>query len=1016
MKNIFTSLGFLLLLSIQVFSQSLTVATDGTGNYKTIQSAINASKSGYIITVKTGTYTENIVLKKGVMLLGENNPTINGNSKGSVVKMADSSAIKGFTIVSSGSSTATNDAGVYISDVKYCWVVMNVIYTNNLYGVYIKNSTAYITHNYIGNNTNQGVYVDATTKYHICFNIIANHKLSGISINAKDASGNIYNNDFYNNSYGVSSSLTLTAALETEIYNNIFYGSKNALNCPTVFAKKIEYNNFFSNQNNYWDITSSKKAVLSTTNTFVDPQFVNVVGLDFTLRNTSPCIQTGLYGADLGSTFSEARSVKNKKVKTANVLINDTTGKKYVARLEGIGKSSISNETFGSYCFISSNDGVNFIAEGFHDNIKQYGHFVMTGTKVDCKDSLKIKFESGTIYVGKDGSDFPEDMTTSYTGTMSIGKLKAGGSFKAGKLFPYFDFEQSSVYNFDKIIIKNNLSKTDIVDKVVVDNTKNVVKVDTSESTQLEGIPFLKAEVVLIEPSGNKILDAEENASLEVKIFNSGTASAQNVKMTVKATPDIGFTYDKIGQMNTVKAGEYQTSVINLVADKTLDDGEISFDISFTEQRGFPAAPIKLTISTEKFKAPKLQFVEAGITEMQGNSNNIIENGELIKVAALIQNKGQGKAESVVATIKIDDTNIIAVQTSTYPLSQSFDTLAAGEARIITFLFSVNWNYTGSDVLPISITLSESRSEYGGDFPSGLSMKTQNLATQDVKLEGIHSEDIEIEDVSLSIDVDANIPDNDNINSNRYALIIGNENYSEYQKGLTTTSDVEYALRDAQYFKKYAEKLFGIPASNIIELYDGQKYQMERDITAFMRLAQLADGEAELYVFYAGHGFPDESTKEAYIMPVDIGGTDVTNGIKLSDFYQTLTSVPCKKVTVFLDACFSGGGRSEGLVPARSGIRISTNETTLSGNLVVFTSSTGDQISLPYSDKQHGMFTYFLLKSLQDSKGDITYGDLADMIISKVQTSSITINKNEQNPQINISPDVEEIWETWTIK
>ena len=84
--------------------------------------------------------------------------------------------------------------------------------------------------------------------------------------------------------------------------------------------------------------------------------------------------------------------------------------------------------------------------------------------------------------------------------------------------------------------------------------------------------------------------------------------------------------------------------------------------------------------------------------------------------------------------------------------------------------------------------------------------------------------------------------------------------------------------------------------------------------------------------------------------------------------------------------------------------------------MIVFSASSGDQVSLPYEDKQHGMFTYYLLKKLQESKGDITYKDLADYIKQQVQLQSVKVNNKDQNPEVMFSSDARDVWEGWKMK
>ena len=263
-------------------------------------------------------------------------------------------------------------------------------------------------------------------------------------------------------------------------------------------------------------------------------------------------------------------------------------------------------------------------------------------------------------------------------------------------------------------------------------------------------------------------------------------------------------------------------------------------------------------------------------------------------------------------------------------------------------------------------------------------------------------------------DVDSNIPVTKNKSKNTYALIIGNEDYTKYQTGLSSESNVDFAIRDAEIFAEYAEKTLGIPNENITVLKDAISSQMQREIEKISKITMYHNGEANIIFYYAGHGFPDETTKESYLMPVDVSGTDVKYGIKLNYLYQQLTQYPSQKVLVILDACFSGGGRNQGLLAAR-GVKIKPKDNVINGNLVVFSSSTGEQSSLPYQNKQHGMFTYFLLKKLKESKGEITLEELSDYVTKEVQINALKINSKEQNPNILVSPDVGNLWMDWKL-
>jgi hypothetical protein len=156
---------------------------------------------------------------------------------------------------------------------------------------------------------------------------------------------------------------------------------------------------------------------------------------------------------------------------------------------------------------------------------------------------------------------------------------------------------------------------------------------------------------------------------------------------------------------------------------------------------------------------------------------------------------------------------------------------------------------------------------------------------------------------------------------------------------------------------------------------------------------------------------PDESTKEAYLIPVDVTGANIQSGIKLQDVYKSFSEFPSKGVTMFIDACFSGGARGEQMVKAR-GVKIVPKPDYLEGNIVSFTASSSNQSSNAYTEKKHGIFTYFLLKELQNSKGDISYKDFWEGIRKNVSVESIKINDKEQEPQKIVGGLAKESWMT----
>lgn len=263
-------------------------------------------------------------------------------------------------------------------------------------------------------------------------------------------------------------------------------------------------------------------------------------------------------------------------------------------------------------------------------------------------------------------------------------------------------------------------------------------------------------------------------------------------------------------------------------------------------------------------------------------------------------------------------------------------------------------------------------------------------------------------------DVDLNIPLVSKTNIHKYALIIGNEDYSSFQTGLSSEVNVDYAINDAKVFSEYCEKTLGVDSKHLKLLTNATYGQMSQAIAWIQNLSNIEDGNSEIIFYYSGHGLPDEITKEGYLMPVDISGNNVNRGISLKDLYKDLNKYPAERITVVLDACFSGGARNEGLV-AMKGVKINPKEDLISGNMVVFASSSGNESSGVYREKQHGYLTYFLLKKIQETKGNVNYKDLAEYLDYKIRKETAIIGK-VQTPKVIGSRSATDQWKYWSFR
>ena len=254
-------------------------------------------------------------------------------------------------------------------------------------------------------------------------------------------------------------------------------------------------------------------------------------------------------------------------------------------------------------------------------------------------------------------------------------------------------------------------------------------------------------------------------------------------------------------------------------------------------------------------------------------------------------------------------------------------------------------------------------------------------------------------------DVDKGIPEASEVNDRLFAVIIANE---DYQREV----DVNFAVNDGNTFGEYCRKTLGIPEQNIHIVENATLNNILAEVDWITKVAEAYQGEAGLIFYYAGHGIPDESTGDAYLLPVDGYGSNINTGYKLDNLYASLSSAPSRYTYVFLDACFSGAERGGSMIASARGIAIRAKASAPKGNMVVFSAAQGDETAYPYKEKGHGMFTYYLLKKLQESGGDVTLGELSDYVRSEVRKQSIVSNSKMQTPTVTASPAMQDSWQS----
>lgn len=238
-----------------------------------------------------------------------------------------------------------------------------------------------------------------------------------------------------------------------------------------------------------------------------------------------------------------------------------------------------------------------------------------------------------------------------------------------------------------------------------------------------------------------------------------------------------------------------------------------------------------------------------------------------------------------------------------------------------------------------------------------------------------------------------------------FAVIIGNEHYQAVE-------GVPYANNDAKIFAKYCEHVLGIPKMNIRQYCDLSYAGLLTALDDIKEISKAFDDDINIIFYYAGHGIPDEGSKTSYLLPIDANGKNLNVCYKLSDLYTFLAALNAKSVVVLLDACFSGAKRGDGMVNSARGVAIKPKQEKPRGKMVVLSAASGSETAYPYNEKKHGLFTYFLLKKLQETQGETSLGELSEYVSKEVRKHSVLINGKVQTPNIFISNSVESDWQT----
>jgi hypothetical protein len=235
-------------------------------------------------------------------------------------------------------------------------------------------------------------------------------------------------------------------------------------------------------------------------------------------------------------------------------------------------------------------------------------------------------------------------------------------------------------------------------------------------------------------------------------------------------------------------------------------------------------------------------------------------------------------------------------------------------------------------------------------------------------------------DESLEAEAGANSGDD---GGDRYLLAIGVGHYRELP-------NLEGASREARMFAMTLKKDYGF---KVKVLSDPTRAEI---LVTVKHYREMLRKDSQLVVYYAGHGWKDESSGQGYWLPQDAQIDSRENWLSSTDITAAVRAMAAEDVMIIADSCYQASLQpsSEEAQPsaghphpvAAQKVRVVLT----SGTIAPAEGETASDCSA---------FTEALLETLQNSRGPVKGADLYVAVKSK------TAARKQPSPRYGIIPD-----------
>lgn len=604
-----------------------------------------------------------------------------------------------------------------------------------------------------------------------------------------------------------------------------------------------------------------------------------------------------------------------------------------------------------------------------------------------------IKTNQGKVTFGKSGD--------TYEGEWQDGKPAVYGTYVFAKTQNYYEGEWAAgqrhglgIRYYKKGDIKTKAGEW-YQDKIVEEKDFNEVRqyLDRKYTKFIKDTKPAKLEIVdkIIQIEPAETLQPDKIYELIFNLRNTGSGTAQAVKLKISQKDfKTGFEYnDKV--LGSIKADETITVSLPIRTTQDLRAGTVTFILEALEKRGYNAIPIEISYNTAGYNLPALALKEP-----------IFERAKNVHTLELeLLNKGRGAAQDITIEMVFPQTVDIIGQTS-QKVIRHFENLESNGSKVLEAIkfkinprdltagFEVEVKTKAANFTEFTKRFFHQEEEMGGTVQPGGGFSNPN-------------------NIALTSDVDKNLPKTTLKRPNAIAIIMGVSNYKNAR-------NVDYALHDAKAMQKYVIEVLGFKSENV-------KVYLDPSLGDFIgllgganqnnlgRLGSLIDENTELFFFYAGHGAPIIKKKTTFLLPTDATGDNLeATAYPLPKLYEKFDQLNPAKLTVIIDACFSGAQTDfyKGTSIQFNTADLPENASNIfdKPNYILLTAADRNQYANWYSVQKHSLFTYYLLKGLQTKTStpaakSLSYQDLYNYTKTKVEQFSKKLGTlKNQTPQI----------------